>query len=144
MRSGTKVVLAIVIAGISVALLREACVPVGSFDRGLDALRWDMKSDDVVGLLGPPNMICTHPEVSHLAFDDQLDPNQLERLREITVERWVYRSRRPARPVPRSADPACGPPVSATELGFDGNERLRWTVRQYGRSAVDLSPDTDR
>jgi hypothetical protein len=115
-------------------------VPVGSFEEGMDRLRWGMPADSVVAALGEPNRICLSGAVDHvpLTGSDTLAVRQA--LREKTAERWVYTRRAARRPVPRDAGPACRAPSIATELGLDDAGRLRWYVREMDQTDLVYDP----
>ena len=127
--------------GLGVAILRTVCVPVGSFRSSVDRLEWGMPADSVLAILGLPNRICTHPTVIHLELVDTDTAKLASVLERSTAERWVYAKRPPRRPVPRIADPGCRAPAGATELGYDDQRRLRWRLREAGRTSVEIDPD---
>ncbi|HUP01831.1 MAG TPA: hypothetical protein VM737_09980 [Gemmatimonadota bacterium] len=140
MKSGTKVVLLLLVGAAAVALLRTLCVPVGSFRAGLDRLTWGVPADSVVQVLGLPNEICTDPSLDHLDIRGSGAGELEDVLAAATAERWVYSERPPSRPVRRSDDPACQAPIMATELGFDAGGRLRWIVREAQQTPVAFDP----
>lgn len=123
-------------AAAMVAALRFLCVPVGSFRAGLDELTWRMPADSVRAVLGEPNEICESGAVEHLSAG----PDTTAALARVTAERWVYSERSPRSPVPRSTDPACRAPFTATELGFDRQGRLVWLVREVAQTALEVRP----
>lgn len=137
MTTGTRLVVVVLGAATLVAVLRFLCVPVGSFRAGLDELAWGMSADSVRAILGPPNEICASAAVDHLGAG----PDSTGALARVTSERWVYTERPPDSPVPRSEDPACRAPFTATELGFDRSGRLAWRVREMAQTGVEMRPD---
>lgn len=139
MTSGSKLVLVLVGGAAAVAALRTLCVPVGSFREGLDGLAWGMTADSVRSVLGSPNRICVDPGIEHI--DLRGDTERLRAaLASATNERWVYSERAPDRPVVRDPGPDCQAPITATELGFDADGRLRWYVREAQQTPVAFDP----
>jgi hypothetical protein len=130
--------------GLVVAILRTACVPVGSFRSGFERLDWGMPADSVRAVLGPPNRICTYPTAAHLGLVETGAEEWVDALERNTAERWIYTKRPPRQPIPRTADPACRAPAGATELGYDDQRRLRWRLREAGRTAVEVDPGLRR
>lgn len=137
MRSGTKLAIGLVVGAAAIAALRTACVPVGSFEEGLDRLAWGMEADSVVSVLGRPNRICATSSVDHVRFPAGVDPAAVEA---VTAERWAYERRSPPDDPPRSTDPACRPAPASTELGFDARGRLRWLVRETMQTTAEVDP----
>jgi hypothetical protein len=127
-------------AGASIAILRMILVPVGSFEEGMDRLRWEMPADSVVAALGEPNRICVSGAIDHVPLSGPDTLAVRRALREHTAERWVYTRRGARRPVPRDADPGCRAPSIATELGFDDADRLRWYVREMDQTDLVYDP----
>lgn len=140
MKSGTKLVVVLIGATIAVAALRTLCVPVGSFREGLDRLAWGLPADSVLGVLGPPNRICTDPTVSHLDLRGTGAEAVRRAIAGATTERWIYSERPPRGSAPRDPGPACQAPVMATELGFDATGGLRWVVRETQQTPVAFDP----
>lgn len=143
MTTGTRLVLVIVGLAVAVAVSRIACVPVGSFREGLEGLEWGMSAETIESTLGLPNRVCTQPRVDHLILDESELDRVAESLLAHTAERWVYSRRRPAgRPVP-DPSPTCQAPPAGTELGFDGEGRLRWKVREQFQTPVEFDPELE-
>ncbi len=139
--SGRVLVLVIVLGAALIAALRALCVPVGSFRAGLDRLAWGMPVDSVRQILGDPNAVCTAPTVAHLTLSVSPDTARVRRaLAGAPAERWVYSRRPPPDDAPRDAGPDCRAPVMATELGFDGQGRLRWYVREMDQTPAAYDP----
>lgn len=141
MASGTRLVLGLLAAAAAVAILRSACVPVGSFRGGLDGLEWGMPADSVRTALGPPNRICVGGDVDHVDPPAGLDRPALGRA---TAERWIYSERPPQDDPPRGDGPDCRPEPAATELGFDTGGRLRWIVRESLQTPAEADPALGR
>lgn len=136
MTTGSRLALVLVAAAAMVASLRFLCVGVGSFRAGLDELAWGISADSVHTVLGSPNEICETGTVEHLGAD----PDTAAALAGLTAERWVYSERQPDSPVPRTSDPSCRAPFTATELGFDRSGRLLWVVREMAQTGVEVAP----
>lgn len=140
-RSGRVLVLVLLLGAATIIALRALCAPVGSFRAGLDRLTWGMPADSVREVLGDPNVICTAPTVAHLKLAVSPDTARVRRLLAgATAERWVYARPRPEDPVPRDPRPDCRAPVMGTELGFDGEGRLRWHVREMDQTPPAFDP----
>ena len=137
---GTRLALAVVGFGVSVAALRIVCVPVGSFETALGTLEWGMPSARIVEILGEPNRICVTPSVAHLDPGPNVDAGFVGRLAAATGERWIYHARPPTDPVPKSTGITCHAARAATELGFDQFGRLVWRVSEMGRTQLMVAP----
>lgn len=103
-----------------------------------------MPADTVLAVLGPPNRICTYPTATHLGLVESDAAELISVLEGNTAERWIYTKRPPREPIPRIADPACRAPAGATELGYDDQRRLRWRLREAGRTSVEIDPGLRR
>lgn len=103
-----------------------------------------MPADSVLVVLGPPNRVCTHPTAAHLGLIETGATELVGVLERNTTERWIYTKRPPRKPVPRTTDPACRAPAGATELGYDDQRRLRWRLREAGRTPVEIDPGLRR
>ncbi len=103
-----------------------------------------MSADSVLAVLGPPNRICTDPTTARLGLVETGATELVEALERNTAESWIYTKRPPQQPIPRTTDPACRAPAGATELGYDDQRRLRWRLREAGRTAVEVDPGLRR
>ncbi len=103
-----------------------------------------MPADSVLVVLGPPNRVCTHPTAAHLGLIETGATELVGVLERNTTERWIYTKRPPRKPVPRTTDRACRAPAGATELGYDDQRRLRWRLREAGRTPVEIDPGLRR
>ncbi|MEJ2153639.1 MAG: hypothetical protein P8Y29_12045 [Gemmatimonadota bacterium] len=103
-----------------------------------------MPADSVLAVLGPPNRICMNPTATQLEPVERSASELLGVLERNTAERWIYTKRPPRQPIPRTADPACRAPAGATELGYDDQRRLRWRLREAGRTPVEIDPGLRR
>jgi hypothetical protein len=104
-----------------------------------------MPADSVREVLGDPNVVCADPTVAHVELSVSPDTARVRRaLAGATAERWVYARPRPTNPVARDPRPDCHAPVMGTELGFDGEGRLRWYVREMDQTPAAFDPALQR
>jgi hypothetical protein len=103
----------------------------------MDRVRIGDDAENALAALGIEPRRCPGGDLGHLrasfpeGFSDAAIDVSLERLGEVTAERWVFE-------LDGSAPEFCAPSPRRTELGVDAEGRVVWVVAVLGRSAVRL------